>query len=87
MNEYIKPNCEIISSEQMSDQKNDHNYFGMTGWICPVCGRGLSPYTSFCPCRPYEVTNIITSGEPFLGTVATNLDHELVRVLNEDKAL
>jgi predicted amidophosphoribosyltransferase len=20
------------------------------GWICPVCGRGLSPYTSSCPC-------------------------------------
>lgn len=21
------------------------------GWICPVCGRGLSPWTSFCPCQ------------------------------------
>lgn len=23
----------------------------MIGWICPVCGRGLSPYTCVCPCK------------------------------------
>ena len=23
----------------------------MTGWVCPVCGRGLSPFTSVCPCN------------------------------------
>jgi len=22
----------------------------LAGWKCPVCGRGLSPYTSVCPC-------------------------------------
>lgn len=29
------------------------------GWICPVCGRGLSPYTSACPCgngKGWEIT-------------------------------
>lgn len=31
----------------------------MTGWVCPVCGRGLSPWTSVCPCKAgkgWEVT-------------------------------
>ena len=27
------------------------NYCGEVGWICPVCGRGLSPSTSYCPCN------------------------------------
>lgn len=21
------------------------------GWICPVCGRGLSPWVDYCPCQ------------------------------------
>ena len=29
------------------------------GWICPVCGRGLSPYTSECSC--YLITQCINS--------------------------
>ena len=24
---------------------------GQVGWICPVCGRGLAPSTSYCPCN------------------------------------
>ena len=35
--------------------ENDKNPYietqgGAYGWICPKCGRGLSPWTSFCPC-------------------------------------
>ena len=33
----------------------------MNGWKCPVCGRGLSPYISVCPCDGAALT-IGTSG-------------------------
>lgn len=26
-----------------------------TGWICPLCGRALSPWTSCCPCFPGRI--------------------------------
>ena len=31
---------------------------GSMGWICPVCGRGLSPYTTVCPCQGYLTRGI-----------------------------
>lgn len=35
-------NCDIPLPQGFGEQK---------GWICPVCGRGLAPWTSFCPCQ------------------------------------
>ena len=29
---------------------------GEVGWICPVCGRGLAPSTSYCPCNSGHIT-------------------------------
>ena len=32
---------------------------GLVGWRCPVCGRGLSPFESVCPCnngKGWEIT-------------------------------
>jgi len=32
------------------------------GWICPVCGRGNSPYTSTCSCQQWNQGVTCTSG-------------------------
>lgn len=39
---------------------------GLMGWICPVCGRGLSPYTDSCPCTvKWEITCGTGTAVPF----------------------
>lgn len=30
---------------------------GNTGWICPVCGRGVAPWVSECSCYKKETIN------------------------------
>lgn len=42
------------SETQYYEVKGYYNY----GWVCPKCGRALSPNTSACPCSnnlPYPV--------------------------------
>ncbi len=34
-----------------SQSYNNYHPHGEVGWICPVCGRGLAPSTSYCPCN------------------------------------
>ena len=35
---------------------------GEVGWICPVCGRGLAPSTSYCPCNMSKNITYINGG-------------------------
>ena len=37
----------------------DATNFKQYGWICPVCGRVLSPWTHVCPC--YNETETTTN--------------------------
>ena len=45
--------------EQLPSAQPEQQIPQMRGWVCPVCGRGLSPYTSVCPCnngKGWEIT-------------------------------
>ena len=39
---YRPQNCDIPLPQGFGKQE---------GWICPVCGRGVAPWMSFCPCQ------------------------------------
>ena len=42
-------NLEPVPNSQNKDDK-------WLGWICPVCGRGISPFITICPCHDNEIT-------------------------------
>ena len=49
---------------------------GEVGWICPVCGRGLAPSTSYCPCNLTRNITYLNAGpaiqEILDGAINTN---------------
>ena len=59
---YTCPHCgfslnDLVYRTTTSWNKEDNPNFGQQGWICPVCGRGLAPWVSVCPCNDkFEVT-------------------------------
>ena len=51
---YRPSNCDMPMPQGFGEQK---------GWICPVCGRGLAPWTSFCPCQSdFKITYGTSTG-------------------------
>ena len=60
---YRPSNCDPPMPQGFGEQK---------GWICPVCGRGLAPWTSSCPC-------VSTRGIVY----NTKLDEEEIRSIQD----
>ena len=62
-----------LDNDKLNEQKEESAGSGLYGWICPVCGRGLSPYTSSCPCAiNREITCGTGTAVPQFGTVVSH---------------
>lgn len=61
-----------LDNDKLNEQKEESAAVGLYGWICPVCGRGLSPYTSSCPCMiNREITCGTGTPVPQFGTTVS----------------
>ena len=68
MNTY-DTNCATSSSNTTSttsSNKSENKDKMIYGWICPVCGKGVSPYTSYCNCKinEYSISNSTINSAP-----------------------
>lgn len=45
--------CATSNSTTSSNKSKNKNKM-IYGWICPVCGKGVSPYTDYCNCKYNE---------------------------------
>jgi hypothetical protein len=62
-----------LDNDKLNEQKEEPAVGGLYGWICPVCGRGLSPYTSSCPCTiNREITCGTGTTVPQFGTTVSH---------------
>lgn len=42
---------QVTNNPSNCDMPLPQGFGKQEGWICPVCGRGVAPWTSFCPCQ------------------------------------
>ena len=49
------------TAEEPDKKEEKRGAGGSIGWVCPICGRGMSPYAHSCPCRGFgQVTCSVT---------------------------
>ena len=58
------------SNKSIGDHHPPH---GEVGWICPVCGRGLAPSTSYCPCNLTRNITYLNGGVSIEDYAKTNI--------------
>ena len=62
----LEEKAKTTCGDGYSKTYNQNAANGLTGWICPVCGRGLSPFTSVCPCKgvvKFDITSVYKQEE------------------------
>ena len=77
MNTY-DTNCTTSSSNTTSttsSNRSENKDKMLYGWICPVCGKGVSPYATYCNYNfnEYSISNSIPNSTPNSGSVYTKL--------------
>ena len=66
---YTCPKCDmevndLVYRPQNCDMPLPQDFDKQRGWICPVCGKGVAPWISECPCKnDTDVTNITTTNK------------------------
>lgn len=75
-------NTQTVTPQSYSIGDNYAEPFYRTGWVCPKCGRVLSPDTGVCPCSESGRTTITTTGttpywESLPKTYSSNLEDYL----------
>lgn len=80
-NEYC-PKCSFVVNDLIYRPSNcdmplPDGFGKQTGWICPVCGRGVSPFVDYCPC---QADWKITYGTGTTVSNAADIDTELTEL-------
>ena len=76
------PDFNQITPNQSTEEKQ--NNLKLTGWICPKCNRGISPFVDVCPCTSYNNTISVNGGYSLNDISGTSYNNTNIHKLNSD---